>query len=115
MRLEPLPTALPPADGATASKMTPGGARYVNAFASAMLWPSLFSTLTLTAPAACEGVVAVIVVALTTVTAVAAVPPMVTVGPAMKPVPVIVTAVPPLVVPEIGATLVTVGAGNGDE
>ena len=114
MRLEPFAAEMPPAAGPTASKMTPGGARYVNAFASVPLWPSLFVTLTLTAPAACEGVVAVIVVALTTVTAVAAVPPMMTVGPDRKPVPLIVTAVPPLVVPETGATL-AIGAWNGDE
>ena len=47
-----------------------------------------------------------IVVLLTTVTPVAAVPPMVTVAPAAKFVPVIVTAVPPAIGPEVGATLV---------
>jgi hypothetical protein len=52
-----------------------------------------------------------IVVALTTVTLVAAVPPIVTVAPASKFVPVIVTAVPPLVVPEFGEIALTVGAG----
>jgi len=41
-------------------------------------------------------------VALTTVTAVAAVPPNVTVAPEANPVPVIVTAVPPAVVPDFG-------------
>ena len=68
-------------------------------------------TTTLTAPAACAGAVAVIEVAFTTFTPVAAVPPKLTAVPVRKPVPVIVTAVPPLVLPEDGETLVTVGAG----
>ena len=50
-------------------------------------------------------------VLLTTVTAVAAVPPKLTVAPVKKPVPLIVTDVPPLVLPEDGETPVTVGAG----
>jgi hypothetical protein len=49
-------------------------------------------------------------VELTTVTLVAAVPPMLTVAPLAKPVPVIVTDVPPLVLPEVGEIEVTVGA-----
>jgi len=57
----------------------------------------------------------VIEVPLTTFTPVAAVPPMVTVAPAKKPVPLMVTAVPPTVVPEVGETPVTVGAGLGFE
>src|SRR6201997_3250784 len=74
------------------------------------LW--LFAvTVTVTAPAACAGVVAVICVPLTTTTFVAAVPPNVTVAPATKFVPVIVTAVPPAVDPLLGATLLTVGTG----
>jgi hypothetical protein len=56
-------------------------------------------------------VVAVIDVLLTTVTPVAAVPPSFTIDPVRKPVPVMVTAVPPLVGPEAGAIAVTVGAG----
>ena len=55
--------------------------------------------------------VAVIDVLFTTVTPVAAVPPKLTVAPARKPVPVIVTAVPPLAVPELGEIVLTVGAG----
>jgi hypothetical protein len=57
--------------------------------------------------------VAVICVALTTTTLVAAVPPNVTVAPAAKFVPVIVTAVPPAVGPVFGDMLVTVGAEAG--
>jgi len=53
----------------------------------------------------------VIEVLLTSVTPVAAVPPRLTVAPARKPVPVIVTAVPPLMVPELGVIEVTAGAG----
>jgi len=50
-----------------------------------------------------------IVVAFATTTLVAVVPPKVTVAPAAKFVPVIVTEVPPLVEPEFGETAVTVG------
>ena len=55
--------------------------------------------------------VAVIEVLLTTVTLAAAVPPRVTDAPDRKPVPVIVTGVPPAVVPEVGEMEVTFGAG----
>jgi hypothetical protein len=67
-------------------------------------------TVTVTAPAVPAGVVAVIVVLLLTTTFVAAADPNVTVAPAAKFVPVIVTADPPAVVPLLGLTLVTVGA-----
>jgi hypothetical protein len=49
------------------------------------------------------------VVLLTTVTFVAAVEPKVTVAPAAKFVPVMVTAVPPATGPLFGDTLLTVG------
>jgi hypothetical protein len=49
-------------------------------------------------------------VLLTTTTFVAAVPPKVTVAPAAKFVPVMVTAVPPATGPLLGATPLTVGA-----
>jgi len=51
------------------------------------------------------------VVPFATVTPVAAVPPRLTVAPVRKPVPVMVTAVPPAVVPDGGVTVATVGAG----
>ena len=54
---------------------------------------------------------AVMEVALTTFTPVAAVPPKLTVAPDKNPLPVMVTAVPPAVEPEVGETAVTVGAG----
>ena len=67
-------------------------------------------TVTVTAPALPAGVVAVIDVALTTTTLVAAVLPNFTVAPVAKFVPVIVTAVPPATGPVFGDTLLTVGA-----
>ena len=72
-------------------------------------------TVTVTAPALPAGVVAVIVVLFTTTTFVAAMPPNVTVAPAAKFVPVIVTAVPPAVGPLFGDTLVTVGGDHVGE
>jgi hypothetical protein len=69
-------------------------------------------TVTVTAPALPAGVVAVICVPLTTTTLVAALLPNVTVAPAAKFVPVIVTAVPPAVGPVLGDTLVTAGTGT---
>jgi hypothetical protein len=71
----------------------------------------MFVTTTFTNPAACAGVLAEMEVLLVTTTLVAAVPPNVTVAPLRKPVPVMVTEVPPAELPEFGETLVTVGAG----
>ena len=68
-------------------------------------------TATLTRPAACAAVVAVMLVELTTVIPVAATPPMVTAVAPVKLVPVIVTLVPPSVVPDVGLIDTTVGAG----
>jgi hypothetical protein len=105
-------TAVPPATGPLAGDMpvTVGATAYVNPFARLPLCDPTFVTVTVTAPAAPAGVVAVIDVLLTTTTFVAAAPPNVTVAPEAKFVPVIVTAVPPAVVPLFGDTLVTVGA-----
>ena len=66
-------------------------------------------TVTVTAPTLPAGVVAVMLVPLATTMFVAAFPPNVTVAPEAKPVPVIVTLVPPAVGPLFGDTLVTVG------
>jgi len=68
-------------------------------------------TAMLTVPAACAGVVAVMVVLLTKFTLVAATPPMLTVAPDAKALPVIVTDVPPAVEPEFGVMFVTLGPG----
>src|SRR3984893_6817583 len=85
---------------------------YVNPLVRVPLWLSVLVTTTLTAPAAWAAVVAVIEVLFTTVTVLAAVPPTVTVAPDRKPVPVMVTAVPPLPDPELGEISVTVGGGK---
>ena len=54
---------------------------------------------------------AVIVVLLFTTMPLARVPPTVTEAPEANPVPVMVIDVPPAVGPDVGVTLVTVGAG----
>ena len=64
------------------------------------------TTLTLPVPG---GVVAVIAVPLITTRLVAATPPKVTSVAPVKPVPVMVTEVPPLEVPDIGEILLKVG------
>ncbi len=84
---------------------------YVYPLVSVPLCASVLVTTTFTAPAACAGVVAVMVVLLVTPTPVAGVPPKLTVAPARKPVPVMVTGVPPAVVPDTGEIELTVGAG----
>jgi hypothetical protein len=103
-------TAVPPATGPLLglTLLTVGVTTYVNPLARLPLCP-LTVTVTVTAPALPAGVVAVIDVLLTTTTFVAAALPNVTVAPAMKFVPVIVTAVPPAVDPLLGLTLLTVG------
>ena len=67
-------------------------------------------TRTLAVPALPAGVVAVMVVAFTTVTAVAAVPPIVTAVASVKLVPVRVTDCAPASGPEVELMEVTVGA-----
>ena len=67
-------------------------------------------TSTLAVPKLPAGLVAVMVVAFTTVTAVAAVPLNVTAVVPMKPLPVMVTACPPASEPDDGLMDVTVGA-----
>ena len=76
-----------------------------------LLCASVLVTMTFTAPAAWAGVVAVIDVLLARVTPVAGVPPRLTVAPDRKPVPAMVTLVPPLVVPVLGVIEATWGAG----
>ena len=88
------------------------GVVYVNSVLAALL-PEGVVTTTLAVPADPAGVVAVMDVALTTETLVAATPPIVTPVAPVKPVPVIVTAVPPAVVPLVGVREVTVGAEAG--
>ena len=73
---------------------------------------SVLVRVRLAAPAAWAPVLAVMVVLLTTVTFVAALAPRVTVAPGRKPVPVMVTAVPPGSDPVVGLIEVTVTAGG---
>jgi hypothetical protein len=104
-------TAVPPATGPLFGDtlLTVGITAYVYPFARLPPGTPGFVTVTVTAPALPAGVVAVICVPLTTTTFVAALLPNVTVAPPAKFVPVIVTDVPPAVVPIFGDTLVTVG------
>ena len=83
----------------------------MNPFGRLPLCP-LTVTVTVAAPALPAGVVAVIVVAFTTATLVAAAVPNFTVPPDAKLVPVIVTGVPPAFGPLFGDTLVTVGTST---
>jgi hypothetical protein len=69
---------------------------------------STLTTATSTAPALADGVTTESCVAVRAVT-VPATPPKVTVAPGSNSVPVMVTLVPPFVVPEAGCTDVIVG------
>ena len=104
-------TAVPPAAGPLFGDtlLTVGTTTKVNPPARLPLCPPGLVTVTVAAPALPTGVVAVMLVLLTTTTFVAAVPPNVTAAPAAKFVPVIVTAVPPAIGPLFGDTLLTVG------
>ncbi|MNM52521.1 hypothetical protein D3C81_636000 [compost metagenome] len=75
------------------------------------LVPPLAVTTTFTTPALPAGEVAVMVVALTTVTAKPLLLPNFSAVTPVKPVPVMVTAVPPLLGPVAGVTAVMVGGG----
>jgi len=75
----------------------------------ALLVPPGVVTRTLAVPALPAGVVAVMVVAFTTVTALAAVPPIVTAVAPVKLVPVRVTDCPPASGPDDGLMDVAVG------
>ena len=82
--------------------------------ADVVLVSPLEVTVTSTVPADSAGEVATMEVDELTVIAVAAVLPNATVAPEVKPVPVMVTEVPPDVGPEVGDMAVIVGAGVDD-
>ncbi len=103
-----VPPATDPALGATDEIVGGSETCAVYAFASVPT-PNGVVTTTEYRPAASAGAVAVIVVALTTTTLVAATPPIATEVAPLKPVPVIVIEVPPVVEPEFGVTDPTVG------
>src|SRR5438132_9987559 len=109
-----VPPVVGPEVGLTAPTVGGGGAMYVNwSLGSVALDCPPIVTTTSAAPAAWPGVVALICVALTTLTPVAPVPPTVTVAaPVSKFVPVIVIGVPPAVRPEGGLPPVTVRGGG---
>ena len=78
---------------------------------NAPLGPSPVDTITPTSPAAIPaGVLQVIVVGLNTKTLVAAIPPNVTEVAPVKAIPVILTLVPPVLVPNAGKIAETKGA-----
>jgi hypothetical protein len=105
-------TVLPPATGPAVGEIVviAGGAKYVKPLATVSVPPGVV-TDTLFAPAVADGVIAVIVVSLTTTTPVAdAVPNFTDVAP-VKLVPLIVTAVPPAVGPWFGE-IVEIAGGS---
>jgi hypothetical protein len=108
-------TGVPPASG-PAPGLTPvtvGTGSYENlSKAPVVEVPPGFVTVTSTLPADLAGVVTVIEVDETTVNDVAAVEPKWTAMASVKPVPVIVTGVPPASGPAPGLTPVTVGTGS---
>jgi hypothetical protein len=111
VRVITVPPATGPSVGATLVKVGAGG-MYVKA-AGKLAVPPEVVTLTTVGPATPAGVTPVMVVVLTTTTAVAGLAPTLTVAPGRKFVPVRVIAVPPATGPWVGATLVKVGAGVG--
>ena len=106
-----VPPALAPVLGVTDVTVGGGGATYVKQTTHEPLCVSGFVTMTVTAPAACAVVVPEMPVALR-VDTVSADPPRETLAPLWKPVPAIVTAVPPSLVPLAGVIEVTVGAAT---
>jgi hypothetical protein len=102
-----VPPTAGPEDGLT--RVTAGGVTYVYwSLVLVALVPPGVTTLMSTVPAAPTGAVAEIWLGLFTEN-VAAVPPKLTPVAPVKPVPLIVTVVPPVVGPDAGLTLVTDG------
>jgi hypothetical protein len=86
------------------------GGKYPNPLVCVAVCPSGFVTTTSTTPGRCE-LVLTFMLAAAVVRTVAGAPPNVTVAPAAKPEPWIVTRVPPRYVPEPGLTKETIGGG----
>ncbi len=109
---DPLSVALLEPTEVAASVVALGNSVEVKVNWSAMLTadvPPEVVTVTSTVPADSSGLIAVMEVDETTAKLVALVVPKSTVVAPVKPVPVMVTLVPPAVVPEIGLTSVTAG------
>src|SRR5258708_39835210 len=94
-----------PAVGGPGRGVGMGDGAKVKPFASVATVASGLVTVTSTTPGAWAGAFAVIVVSLPTRTFVAATPPIRTVAPPTKPLPGIVTSVPPVARPTGGAML----------
>jgi hypothetical protein len=105
-----VPPRVVPDDGLT-PEIVGAGNTNINALGKLAVPPAVV-TATLFAPAVPAGVSAVMLVDETTFTLVAAIPPTVTLLASVKFVPVIVIAVPPRVVPEVGLTPEIVGVGT---
>jgi hypothetical protein len=103
-----------PALGVTEVMVGGAAATKVKADAFVADCPSGRVTFTSTAPAACAGVLAVIVVGLRAAALAAAVPPNETVVPALKLVPEMVSSVPPRDGPVATVSAVIVGAGAAE-
>src|SRR5688572_29911893 len=109
-----VPPAVVPEFGVT--PLTAGGgvgATYKYPFVCVALWPPGFVTTTLTDPPAWGGETRLIDVLPITFTEEAGVPPKLTVAPEAKPVPDIVTCIPPAVGPDAGDIPVMIGAVLG--
>jgi hypothetical protein len=108
-----VPPVLCPELGLTAVTVGGGGTVYVKRSEELVaLVPPEVVTVMSTVPSALAGEVAVIWVGPLTVKAAAVVPNLTAVAP-VKPVPVTVTAVAPVLGPEEGLTELTVGRGGG--
>jgi hypothetical protein len=106
-----VPLVVPPL-GETADITGSGAAVYVNLSAAPVAEVPLgVVTVTSTTAAACGGEATVMLVSEFTWNQDAATVPNFTVLAPVNPVPVIMTAVPPVVFPEVGAILVTEGRG----
>jgi len=105
-----VPPLVGPDVGLTVEMVGTAAATYVNALALVAVPPAVV-TATLLAPVVPAGVLAVIDVALTTTTLVAATLFTVTLVAPVKLVPEIVIDVPPLVGPDVGLTDEMVGTG----
>ena len=101
-----VPPAVGPALGDT--PVTVGGVTKLYRVLAVLVPPGLV-TRTLAVPAVLAGVVQVALVSLVTLWLVHALPPMVTAVAPVKPVPVRVMVLPPVVLPELGEMALTVG------
>lgn len=105
-----VPPVVGPELGVT-DEMVGAGAKYVKPLGRLAVPPEVV-TETIFGPTLPGGVTAINVSALTTATAVAAAPPIVTEVVPIRFVPEMVMLIPPVVGPDAGATEVTVGAGR---